>query len=157
MRVIRLVAIVLLGMTFGSACGAVFPFTPVSQSLPSPEGEWTLTLRQTGGFVGVQLQVQVTSAGQLTATDERSGRTATQSLPAQTLGQLRQLMAAVRIPAGGGTPSACADCFIYDLTIKNGSGTMSMHADDLTLAGSGAADLITYLTGLRDSALLSQP
>lgn len=157
MRVIRLVAIVLFGMAFGSACGVVFPSYPGPQPLPSPEGDWTLTLRQTGGFMGVQLQVEITSAGQLTATDERSGRTATQTLPAQSMSRLRQLMAEARIPAGGGTPSACADCFIYDLTIKSGSGTMSMRADDVTLGGSGAADLITYLTDLRDSALRSQP
>ncbi len=73
------------------------------------------------------------------------------------MGRLRQLMAEARIPAAGGTPSACADCFVYDLTITNGSATMSMRADDLTLAGSGAADLIAYLTSLRDSALRPQP
>ncbi len=157
MRVIRLVALVFLGMTFGSACGVILPFTSAPQSFPSPEADWSIILSQTGGFIGVQLQVEVTSAGQLTATDERSGRTATQTLPAQTMGRLRQLMAEARIPTAGVTPSACADCFIYDLTIKNSSGTMSLRADDVTLAGSGAADLISYLIGLRDSALRSQP
>jgi hypothetical protein len=140
-----------------SACGLARPGSATPQSLPSPAGNWTVELTQSGGFAGVQLNLEVTSAGQLTATDERSGRTVTQTLSAETMVELRRLIAQAGVSGAGGNPSACADCFVYDLMLKSDSGTIQMRADDVTLGDSKAQALISYLRTLRDSALASQP
>jgi hypothetical protein len=151
------VGLMLLVFTLISGCGLARPTSSAPQTLPSPEGTWTLELTQSGGFAGVHLGVEVTSAGQLTATDERSRRTATQTLSADTMDELRRLIAQAAISSAAGKPSSCADCFIYDLVLKSGSGTAQMQADDVTLPTSSTQALITYLRSLRDSALASQP
>lgn len=157
MRKDPFVLVLLLVVALASACGFARPGSPSPQSLPSPAGDWTIDLTQSGGIAGVHLKLEVTRTGQLTATDERSGRTATQTLSAETMAELRRLIAQAAISDGGGKPSACADCFIYDLTLTSDARTIQMQADDVTLGGSQAQGLITYLRTLRDSALAPQP
>ena len=54
-------------------------------------------------------------------------------------------------------PSACADCFIYDLQLTSGGKIVQIQADDITLPDSGVAELIRFLRELRDRALRSTP
>lgn len=157
MRGYRFRSLTLVVLAVTSACVLARTGSPAPQPLPSPEGSWSLELDQSGGFAGVHLSLQVTSAGQLTATDLRSGRTATQSLSPDTMAELRRLMAQAAISDVPGKPSSCADCFVYNLTLKSNSGTVQMQADDSTLGNSPAQPLISYLRSLGDSTLGSQP
>ena len=139
------------------ACGTVLAPTSAPQPLPSPGSSWTMKLDQSGGIAGVSLSLEITSDGRLTAKDERSGRVVVQDVPQEAMGRLMQLYSAVQAATPKPLPSACADCFIYDLEVSSGEGLVQIHADDTTLADSGAADLIAFLRQLRDTALRSSP
>ncbi len=141
---------------FLAACSPRSSFS-TPQPLPSPGANWSVQLTQSGGFIGVHLTVQVTNDGRLTAEDQRAGRTVTQDLPPGAMANLRHLYSGLTVPTPGPVQSACADCFLYDLRLTSDGQTLQFHADDTTLASSGAAEMIAYLQQLRDSALRSTP
>lgn len=114
-------------------------------------------LTQSGGFAGVLLTVEVASDGQLTAQDERTHRSVTETLPEAIIAKLTELISSTSLSRGAVPSSGCADCFIYDLEIHSDGQTIEMRVDDVTLGDSGATDLIAFLRDLRDSALRSHP
>jgi hypothetical protein len=140
-----------------SACGPALQAPEAQQPVPSPAGDWALKLTQSGGFAGVMLTVQVASDGRLTAENQRTKRTVTQTLPADTMAQLAPHLRGVL----GVTPPAprggCADCFLYHLEFKSGDSVARIDADDTTLGDSGVADLVRFLQQLRDQALRTNP
>ncbi len=140
-----------------SACTPFLAPRSSPQPLPSPSGDWTVSLTQSGGFVGVSLKVEVSSNGQLKAEDQRSGRTVTKSVPPETLYKLAQLHAAALVAKPAPAHSGCADCFLYDLQLDSAGKFVQIKADDTTLSDSGAAELVGLLQQLRDDALRSQP
>ncbi len=136
-----------------AACGpaAQFPGTPLAS--PTPAGDWTVKLTQSGGFAGVMLTVQVSSNGTLVAANQRAGRSVTRSVPTETIAQIaHQSYGLVQI-----TPvprrSGCADCYLYRLEFSSPGRSGYIEADDTTLSASSAADLIRLLQQLRDEAL----
>jgi hypothetical protein len=139
---------------FFSSCS---PLKPVLQPLPSPTSKWTVELNQSGGIAGVLLSVEVTNDGQLKAEDQRSNRTVTQTLSAQTTAKLNQLVSNAILSSRSVPKSACADCFIYDLEIQSETSDLHIQADNTTMNESGAAELINYLSKLRDDALAAHP
>ena len=142
----------LISMTL-SACRSVAPIPPSPQPLPSPSAQWRAKLTQSGGIAGVLLSVEVASDGQLTAENQRTGYTVTQTMSPQTTAELGRLIGGIA-PSGGDKPgSPCADCFVYDLELHRDSGDTQIHADDTSIDDSGAADLIRRLSQLRDDAL----
>ncbi len=142
-------------MAFLAGCARPLPTSSAPQPLPSPAADWTMTLTQSGGFAGVMLKVVVSSDGKLTAEDQRSGRTVTQHLTADAVARLASLSSGLVVTTPAESRSGCADCFIYDLQVDAGGRSVQIHADDTTLADSGAEDLIRTLQGLRDAALRS--
>jgi hypothetical protein len=149
----RKLALLMLFTLFGlSACGTERAFPPPA---PTPEYDWTMRLTQTGGFAGVHLVIQVTSAGALKAEDLRTGRSVTLNLTPGELSELDRLRQALTSQPSARLPSACADCFIYDLEIASDGGIIKVEADDTTLAASGAQALIEHLLELRDRAFSS--
>ncbi len=162
----RLICAVLTLSALAAACGPARLEPPVPQPLPSPAdpqplpsptGSWTMTLTQSGGFAGVSLKVTVSSDGQLTAEDVRSGRTISKQLPPETMTKLAELYQASAPVTSQHVNSNCADCFLYDLQISSGGHIVTVKADDTTLNASGAADLVRLLRQLRDEALKTQP
>jgi hypothetical protein len=149
-RLVLVEAMVLLVL---GACAPARPGAPNTESLPAGAAYWTITLRQTGGFAGVNKTVQVSSDGRLAAADERSGHKVVQQLPPASMAELGQLYARGLSPAPTPQQSACADCFVYDLDIASLDGTASIRLDDTTLADSPAEPLILYLIKVRDTAL----
>jgi hypothetical protein len=138
-----------------SACGISHAALPAP--LPSPSGAWTIRLTQSGGFAGVLLTIQITSDGKLEAQDHRSGRSVARELTPETVAQLGTLVSQLRIAGGTPPPSACADCFLYDLELESATGTTRVHADDTSMADSGAAAVIGFLRQLGDNALAGRP
>lgn len=158
----RIVCISIVAIAFLGACGPAVLKTSDFQPVPSPVPGWNLSLTQSGGFAGASLQVDVSSDGRLTAEDRRSGRTVTQTLSPEMLAKVTALSS--QLPATGSQRprSACADCFVYDLSYSlsessGGRAVLIVHADDTTLDASGAGELIRLLRQLRDAALKSQP
>jgi hypothetical protein len=141
-------------LIFLTSCSQLKPFP---QPLPSPSGNWTVKLNQSGGFAGVLLTVDISSNGQLNAEDQRSLRIVTQTLPAQTITKLNQLVSGISMSPRSIPQSGCADCFIYDLEIQSEAGNLHLNIDDVTMKDSGVADLIAFVIKLRDDALHSKP
>lgn len=152
MKASKLALLMLLSVFGLFGCGPERTFPPPA---PTPDRDWTMRLTQTGGFAGVHLVIQVNSAGEMKADDQRTGRTVTLNLPAGELSELDSLRQALTGPQTPRLPSACADCFIYDLEIQSNTGLIRLQADDTTLAASGAQALIEHLRELRDRALSS--
>lgn len=155
----RLSAVLLVAALLLAACGPAVLVPGDAQPLPSPvasqsSSAWKLALTQSGGFAGVNLKVTVSSDGRLIAENQKSGTKITKELDAATLdrlsGSVAALVASARRPR---QPSACADCFLYDLQATSGSRSVHLEADDTTLWASGAQDLIALLVRLRDAAL----
>lgn len=155
MQAIRLASIAAVASLLVAGCIPLQPPTPAL--LPSPSGNWTVRLVQSGGFVGVQLTIQVSSTGEMQAEDQRAGRQVAKTLPPETVAEVSRLLSQTTIPAAPPQPSACADCFVYDLEVSVPGGTYRIHADDVSVADSGAQALILYLARLRDSVLKGTP
>jgi hypothetical protein len=152
-----LLRVVIMVATLLTGC-ARLPVQPLDpQVLPSPSNSWTLSLTQSGGFVGTHLEVEVSSDGHLKATDVRSGRVVTQDLSQDAINQLAQLYSSVSLTTPSAPHSGCADCYLYDLQARVDGHTFQIQADDTTLADTGASELIMALQRLRDDALRSQP
>ena len=152
MSVRQLVSIVLLTLMSLSACGPARTFPPPA---PTPDRDWTMTLSQTGGFAGVHYVIRVTSAGGVQAEDQRTGRSATLRLSLGEVAELDGLRQSLPSQQTRRLPSACADCFIYELEIVSKTEVLRVLADDTTLSDSGSGALINYLLELRDRALSS--
>ncbi len=157
----RLLGTAMILTFFLASCGPAVIVPPAAQPLPSlsgpgasPADSWHISLDQSGGFAGVQLHVEVSSDGRLTAEDQRSGKKLTNDLDAGQLAQLSELAQTVAASSPRSAPrSTCADCFLYDLQVTSGAQSVHVQADDTTLASSGAQELISLLQQLRDSTL----
>jgi hypothetical protein len=139
-----------------AGCGSMRPATPRPQP-PPPTGAWTVKLTQSGGSIGVLLTVDVSSGGALTAQDQRSGRSVTNTVPRETIAQLDQMISNVEVPIPTGGPSGCADCFNYTLDLTSSRGAIKVQVDDTTIGASGLEALINLLQQLRDEALRAKP
>jgi hypothetical protein len=150
----KILVIATLGvLAFLVACARPLASPPNPEPLPSPAAHWTMTLTQSGGFAGMMRTVVVSSDGKLTAQDQRSGRSVSQDLPADTVAKLGSLVVGIAAAKPVESHSNCADCFVYDLKVDAGGRSFQAHADDTTLAGSDTEALIRTLQGLRDIAL----
>jgi hypothetical protein len=133
-----------------SACAPSTPFPP---PIPSPAENWTIVLKQSGGFAGVSLTVRVESDGAMTATEARGGREVTKPVSHSDMRAVERVLDALILHGQGGERSTCADCFLYELQITNLGGTIEWRGDDTTLDESGAGELVRLLGRLRDEAL----
>jgi len=114
---------------------------------------WAAELTQSGGLLGVDLQIQVTSAGQLVASDRRTGRTVRSQVVESQIGELGKLFDAATSADYPDSPPVCADCFVYGLTLTSGDQSRTIRLDDVSMAGTAAEPLIARLISLRDDAL----
>ena len=140
-----------------ASCNLSRPSGPGFAPLPSPASPWTITLTQSGGFVGVQRSIEISSAGTLKAQDQRSGRSATQDVSAAQMQELVGLLSSGALSTLTSVPPVCADCFIYDLEIVSSGQTLEIHASDVSIRDSGVEPLVNFLDKLRDDALAHAP
>jgi hypothetical protein len=136
-----------------AACVPVSRQAEAPQASPSPAGEWTVKLTQSGGFAGVMLTVQVSSDGSLIAENQRAGRKVTKTLPSETTAQIARYYSQLLQVTPAPQRSGCTDCFLYRLDFSAAGRAGRLEADDMTLAASGAADLVSLLRRLREEAL----
>ena len=122
----------------------VSPKLTEGQAMPKLAGNWQISLAQTGGFAGVSRRLEISSSGEMTLTDERSQQHSTTQLPANKFAKLKDLVAATEYRPIT-QPMSCADCFIYDLQIDNGSEKFQVQIEDVNLPNSGLQPLISFL------------
>jgi hypothetical protein len=127
---------------------------PVKSDLPSLEGEWTINMTHSGGIMGLSRSIEISSDGKYTVVDERSKKSVTKKLSANELSKLMEIVSNTEyLSPERSLPSACADCFIYDLEIQMDGKKFSTQLDDITLPNSGMETLIVYLRDLIQAAL----
>ncbi len=96
--------------------------------------------------------MELSSNGSFQITDMRTGEHKTLKLDQPELEKIIGLIDQIQ---GGENPfpSACADCFIYDLSIHHGEETYRISLDDINLNDSETAPLIQELMALGRSIL----
>lgn len=105
--------------------------------------------------MGLHRSVEITSDGELTATDERTKQTVTTQLSKEQMDELQKLISTASYVTPE-MPMICADCFVYEVTIERESGKPWVASvDDTSIADSGLAPLIEYVRDLMDKALKS--
>ncbi len=119
-------------------------------SVPLSQGKWTVKLTQSGGIMGLQRNITVTSDGKIVAVDERTNQTVTSKLTQEELGRLKVRLDSSAFTTAAPQTAVCADCFLYDLEVQSGGQTYSAHYDDTNLPDSSLEPLIAFLRDLLD-------
>ncbi len=126
-----------------SACGS----EEITHTAPELAEGWYVRMIQTGGIAGVNRAIEVLSDGSYTVYQQAGADGVKGQLSEADLAKLEDLIANLEI-ANVRTDSMCADCFEYNIEIQSGGRKMVLDLDDLTLPDSGAAELVTFLSGL---------
>jgi hypothetical protein len=113
---------------------------------------WSLSFHLSGGFAGVNQELELASTGDLAARDRKRVTNITAQAPASDLVQIAALVADVK-SVDSGRPAACRDCLQYDLEVHVRGQAISVHLNDMTLASSGPEPLVKALASLLDRAL----
>ena len=125
---------------------------PTNTAEPLPAYQWSVNLTVTGGIAGVHRVMELSSNGSFQVTDMRTGEQKTLELDQPELEKIIGLIDQIQ---GGENPlpSACADCFIYELSIQNGKESYRISLDDINLNDSEAGPLIEELMALGSKTL----
>ena len=124
--------------------------TQPAQGLPQLTGNWHISMAQTGGIAGVSRMLEISSSGEMTITDERSNKKNTTQLSADKFAMLKKLVASTEYRPIT-QPMGCADCFIFNLHIENGSEKFQVQLDQVNLPNSGLEPLVGFLGELLNS------
>ena len=119
---------------------------------PALEDDWSVNMTLSGGITGLMQTIEVKADGSYTVADERTGKTASGKLTEEQLATLEEIISTLEFSTSK-NPSACADCFVYDIEILSGGQKIIVNADDTTLGDSGVGTLAQFLRGIMDSAL----
>jgi len=118
--------------------------TSSAQELPELVGDWHITLSQSGGIMGISRTIEISSSGKLTIIDARTSKQTVIQLPADRIAALARLVKASRYQSPS-RPSACADCFIYNLAIVSGGQSFQVQLDDISIPDSGLDSLMAFI------------
>ena len=119
---------------------------------PVLEETWAVKMTLSGGIAGLLRSIDVNSTGSYSVADQRVGKVVTGTLSEADLVTLQALISALEVSAPK-NPSACADCFEYELEVESGGKKMIASADDLSLGESGMGELVQFLRQTMDAAL----
>lgn len=122
-------------------------------TLPAPAADWSVTMTQSGGIMGLMRSIAVNSNGEFSATDERSGKTVTGQLTNAELTEVQTLVTDLQYTEPSRPNAVCADCFVYEYQIQRENERTSIQLDDITLPDSGLESLISSLVKLLDAKL----
>jgi hypothetical protein len=116
-------------------------------------GTWTVKFTLSGGFAGLNREMELSSSGRLDVTDQKRNKQVTFQLTGEDIKKIQGLIAtAVRFPQVNELP-ACADCYLYGLSIQMTVMDFSASLNDINLSKSGLAPLINGLKDLQERAL----
>ena len=124
--------------------------TQPAQKLPQLTGAWHIRLAQTGGFAGVSRTLEISNSGEMTITEERINKNKTIQLPPDKFAMLKELVTTSEYRPIT-QPMGCADCFIFNLQIDNGSEKFQVQLDQVNLPNSGLEPLVGLLGELLNS------
>jgi len=127
---------------------------PRQTDQPSFEGNWTITMKHSGGIMGLSRSIEITSKGNFIVVDERANKTVTGILAENEFSKINEQVSSLEyIPASKPDGMGCADCFIYDLEIQENGEKFAVQLNDISLPSSGLESLVSYLRSLIDIKL----
>lgn len=132
--------------------GCVSSSDQILYTPPALSDDWTVNMIQTGGIMGMKRSILVSSDGKYQVLDQRTQKSANGTLTESQRNEVKGSLTGLKFTAPN-LPSACADCFIYNIEIESNGQKMKIQLDDTTLPGSGFEPLVGSLTALMDSAL----
>src|SRR5688572_29564767 len=148
----------LVGIAFlaiGTSACASHPVFASATSDQATRENWSLTLRVSGGFAGLNREMDLTSSGSATVTDLRRNRQVRQQVTPEELLEIdRLIVAAVSLDAQG--PTSCRDCLSYSIDLRRKEQLVTIRANDDSLSKSKNASLVHALSRLQNR-LLSEP
>jgi hypothetical protein len=105
---------------------------------------WHLSFRLSGGFAGLDRELQIESTGELRASDRRRSLTAAARAPAEELARIRSFAAKLPAapPAGDGL---CRDCLVYEIRLTTETRSLATRLDDVNVSASGLSELVDTL------------
>ena len=123
------------------------------------QGDWRVELCASGGFAGIRRCIRVSSGGELTVIDRKSGKTVTRTACAKTLDKITGLLQ----QAGRNDqrsdpvqPQRCNDCIQYKLIVRQNGMSRTINVNTLSLGASPFGDLIGYLSPILNEAQRNQ-
>lgn len=134
------------------ACAATQTPLPTTQASPQAAVNWSVTMTQSGGIMGLQRTIAVTSDGKVHVEDPRANQSFDGELTQGQLAQLDELVRSAKL-AGSKNPGVCMDCFIYDVQVVTTGKPISAHLSDTDLPDSGMEELVIFLRQLMDGLL----
>ncbi len=145
--------------TFGWVACSANRLVPPTSTAPSMQDvthdAWQLTLQLTGGFAGIDRQLELASTGELKVTDRRRGTQVITQASASELAQIASMVADLKsVDAVRG--ATCRDCVQYDLRIRLSGRSLLFSLNDVSLVGTPVAPLANVLTGVLNRELSRQ-
>ena len=135
------------------ACGCMASAGQTSSPTRAP---WGVTFRMSGGFAGLVRNLQVSSAGDVSAEDSRRQVRVTAKTTPEELAALNAFIAQ-QVPSRQAVSGSCADCFLYELDVDAGGQRSNFRFDDATLMASGIEPTVRTLAAMLNRALTIQP
>ena len=140
----------------GPSANPVSPLTSKTASMQDgPHDVWQLTLQLTGGFAGMDRQLELASTGELKVTDRRRGTHAITQASASELAQIAAMVADLK-SVDAVRRSTCRDCIQYDLTIRLNGRTLLFSVNDVSVVGTPVEPLTKLLSGALNRELSRQ-
>lgn len=124
----------------------------ITYTPPPIEDEWSVTMVQSGGIMGLLRSIRVSSDGAYSVVDERASERVEGKLSVDELADLKNLVAGFSFIAPK-MPMVCADCFVYNVEIQSGGQKLVAEIDDVNMPETGMGPLVEFLRGVMDSAL----
>jgi len=144
--------LIIFGMTSCSSQPTAEVVTAIA-ALPTPDANWSLTMTQSGGIMGLMRSITLNSDGEFSATDERLSRTVTGHLTNNEIAEIQSLVANMQYTEPSHPNAVCADCFVYEFQIQKGNERLFIQVDDITLPDSGLESLASILVELLNAKL----
>jgi len=144
--------LIIFGMT-GCASNPTVEAATATPALPTPDANWSLTMTQSGGIMGLMRSITLNSDGEFSTTDERLSKTVTGQLANNELAEIQALVADMQYTEPSRPNAVCADCFVYAFQIQKGNEQLFIQVDDITLPNSGMEILTSILVELLDAML----
>jgi hypothetical protein len=143
---------------FGWVACATNGIVPPSTTLLSQDARqtWQLTLQLTGGFAGIDQQLEMASTGELKVTDRRSGTHVMGQAAASELAQIASIVVNLK-SVDPPRESTCRDCLRYELRIRLSERSLLFTIDDVSLSGTSLEPLVNALTTALNRELSHQP
>jgi hypothetical protein len=148
----RIILLLTLLWITGCASQPTAEAATATPSLPAAV-DWSVTLTQSGGIMGLMRSIAINSDGEYSATDERLNKTVSGQLTNNELAEIQTLITSMQFIEPSRPNAICADCFVYEFQIQSGDQRISIQLDDITLPGSGMESLTSSLVKLLDAKL----